>query len=478
MLVRHGAFYMLARGLPALINLLAIALYTRMLGPDEYGQYAIVVAAVSMLNAVFFSWLVLGVDRFLPAHGGRNQELIAAVAHGYLWLVGLTAILGGAIVLYFRQDQTLRWLVGLSVVMLWAQAWFELNLAVARSKFAPFRYGVLSVLKAGIALGLGAILIALGYGTKGALLGLLAGWILASVSFGWGEWMGVRLMRPDRNLLLNLSSYGLPLTILFFLNFLVSSSDRFLLGYLVSVGAAGVYAAGYDLAQQSIGLLMSAVNLAAFPLIVRALEGSGADAAREQLRKNAFLLLGIAVPAVAGLCMLSDNIGNVILGKAVSDDASLVIPLIAVAALLSGIKSFHVDLGFQLGRATHKLLWSVMGAAIVNILLNLWWIPLFGLVGAAYATIAAFAVGLCVSILLVRNIFVVPMPPRDTYKLLLASAAMALVLWPTASYQGPIALLMQITCGVTVYTLFLWLLNAGGFRDKVKVIVGRQWKHV
>jgi len=123
---------------------------------------------------------------------------------------------------------------------------------------------VLSALKAGIALGLGLILIVLGYGTKGALLGLLAGWILASVSFGWGEWIGVRLVRPDRKLLLNLSSYGLPLTILFFLNFLVSSSDRFLLGYLMSVGAAGLYAAGYDLAQQSVGLLMSAVNLAAF----------------------------------------------------------------------------------------------------------------------------------------------------------------------------------------------------------------------
>jgi len=477
MLVRHSALYLLARGLPAVINLLVIALYTRLLGPNEYGQYTIVVAAVSILNAVFFSWLILGVERFLPAHSGGNQEMVAAVAHVYLWLVGLTAILGGAIVLYLRQDQTLRWLVGVGVVMLWAQAWFELNLAVARSKFAPLRYGALSALKAGIALGLGTILITLGYGTKGALLGLLAGWFLASVSFGWGEWIGVRLMRPNHKLLLNLGSYGLPLTILFFLNFLVSSSDRFLLGYLMSVGAAGVYAAGYDLAQQSVGLLMSAVNLAAFPLIVRAMEDSGADAAREQLRKSAFLLLGIAVPAVTGLCMLSANIGNVILGKAFSNDASLVIPLIAVAVLLSGIKSFYVDLGFQLGRATHKLLWSVMGAALVNILLNLWWIPLFGLVGAAYATIAAFAVGLCVSIFLVRNVFVVPMPPRDTYKLLLASAAMALVLWPTVSFQGPIALILQITCGVTAYTLFLWLLNAGGFRDKVSAFVGRKWKY-
>ncbi|MEX2162778.1 MAG: lipopolysaccharide biosynthesis protein [Sulfuricaulis sp.] len=477
MLFRHSALYLLARGFPAVINLLAIALYTRLLGTDEYGQYAIVIAAVSLLNAVFFSWLILGVERFLPAHSGSNQELFEAVAHVFLWLVGLTAILGGVLVLYFRQDQTLRWLIGLGVVMLWVQAWFELNLAVARSKFAPLRYGAISALKAGIALGLGTILIALGYGTTGALLGLLAGLFLASVSFGWGEWIGVRLRRVDRRVLLNLGSYGFPLTILFFLNFLVSSSDRFLLGYLMSVGAAGVYAAGYDLAQQSVGLLMSVVNLAASPLIVRAMEDGGADAARERLRKSAFLLLGIAVPAVTGLCMLSDNIGNVILGKAFSKDASLVIPLIAVAVLLSGIKSFYVDLGFQLARATHRLLWSVMGAALANILLNLWWIPLFGLVGAAYATIAAFAVGLGASMLLVRKVFVVPMPPRDTYKLLLASAVMALSLWPIISFRGPIALVMQVICGATVYIFFLWLLNAGGFRKKVGAFVERKWKY-
>jgi O-antigen/teichoic acid export membrane protein len=477
MLVRHSALYLLARVLPAVINLFALALYTRLLGPHEYGQYAVVVAAVSMLNAVFFSWLVLGVDRFLPAHRGGNQELMAAVAHVFLWLVGLTAVLGGALALYFQHDQTLRWLVGLGVVMLWAQAWFQLNLAVVRSKFAPLRYGAVSVLKAGIALGVGAVLIALGHGATGALLGLLAGWFLASVSFGWGEWIGVRWGRADRRLLLNLGGYGFPLTILFFLNFLVSSSDRFLLGYLIDVGAAGVYAAGYDLAQQSVGLLMSAVNLAAFPLIVRAMEDGGADAARERLRKSAFLLLGIAVPAVTGLCMLSGNIGNVILGKAFSKEASLVIPLIAVAVLLSGIKSFYVDLGFQLARTTHKLLWSVLGAALTNILLNLWWIPLFGLVGAAYATIAAFAVGLCASMLLVRKVFVVPMPPRDTYKLLLASAAMALILWPIISFQGPIALIMQVTCGATAYTVLLWLLNAEGFRDKVSAFVGRRWKY-
>jgi len=473
MLVRHTALYLLARGLPALINLSAIALYTRMLDTDEYGQYVVVVAAVSALNAVFFSWLVLAMERYLPAYGDSGKELIAVIAHIFLWLVGMTAILGTIVVVFFWHDHTLRWLAGLGAVMLWAQAWFELTLAIARSKFAPFRYGVLSTLKAGLAVCFGAILIVLDYGAIGALLGLLAGWTLASVGFGWREWAGARPVPPDRSLFRSLGAYGLPLTIVFFLNYLVSSSDRFLLGYLIDVGTVGVYAAGYDLAQFSVGFLMSAVNLAAFPQIIRAMKAGGISLAREQMRKNVLLLLGIAVPAVIGLCMLSENISNVILGNSFNHEASRIIPLIAIAVLLSGIKSFYVDLGFQLGHATQKQLWSIIGAAIVNILLNLLWIPRFGFVGAAYATIAAFAVGLCASMVLVRGVFPVPSPPKDTYKVLLASIPMALILWPMMHFQGSIVLIGQITCGVVVYTIFLWLLNPGGLRNKVNILVGR-----
>ena len=38
MLVRHSAIYVVARGGPGLINFLAIALYTRLLTPEQYGQ--------------------------------------------------------------------------------------------------------------------------------------------------------------------------------------------------------------------------------------------------------------------------------------------------------------------------------------------------------------------------------------------------------------------------------------------------------
>ena len=55
MLLRHSALYLLARGVPGLVNFFAIAIYTRMLSPEEYGRYALVVAGVGLFNVNFFS---------------------------------------------------------------------------------------------------------------------------------------------------------------------------------------------------------------------------------------------------------------------------------------------------------------------------------------------------------------------------------------------------------------------------------------
>jgi O-antigen/teichoic acid export membrane protein len=91
----------------------------------------------------------------------------------------------------------------------------------------------------------------------------------------WREWRCIRPGLLDLRLVRDLLAYGLPLAVTFALNFIVHSSDRILLGWLISYEAAGTYAAGYDLTQMSLTLLMMVVNLAAYPQIVRSLETEG-----------------------------------------------------------------------------------------------------------------------------------------------------------------------------------------------------------
>ena len=115
---------------------------------------------------------------------------------------------------------------------------------------------------------------------------------------------------------------------------------------------------------------------------MRALEQQGADEARRQLTETVKLLLGVGLPGSVGLALAS-NVSSVFLGTDFAADAARIMPVIAIGIAASGLKAFYFDLSFQLGRRTIVQVWITLAAATINVLLNLWWIPRFELIGAA-----------------------------------------------------------------------------------------------
>jgi len=466
MLLRHSFIYLFARGISGVINFFALALYTRLLSPEEYGHYALVIAGVGLANAVLFQWLRLGLLRFLPAYKEKREVFLSTLLVAFWRLVGVTGLLGGATLLLVT-DPVVRGLLVLGVGLLWVQAWFELNLTLVRSQLSPKLYGLLAIAKAALSLTLGGLLAYLGFGAFGLLGGMIFGTLLPALWATVHEWKGIRFDLVNKRIFRELLVYGLPLTATFALSFVVSSSDRFLLGWLKGSEATGLYTAGYNLAQQSLGTLMMVVNLAAYPLATQALEQKGKEGARSQLSHNAIALLAIGLPAMVGLAVLAPNVAGVVLGKAFRKMAAALIPWVAFGVFLSCMRAYHLDLAFQLSRHTVGQIWVALGAAVVNLGLNLWWIPRLGLMGAAYATVVAYAVALGISLFLGRRLFSMPFPTKEAFKIGLAVAGMGGVLWPLRGFRGIGALVAQIACGVVVYGVLLLGFNVADVRMKV-----------
>lgn len=472
MLLRHGALYLLAKGLPGLVNFAAIAVFTRLLSPEGYGRYVLVLAAVGFADAVLFQWLRLGVLRFLPAEK-RPGALLATAAAALLALAGATALLALPAAL-LAPTRELRTLLLLGCGLLWAHALFELQLELLRARLSPTRYGLYSLVKAlGSLLG-GALLVRAGLGPEGLLAGMGVGMLLPLAAFrGLREWRGARWRGADAAVLRRLVGYGAPLALTFALGFVVSASDRFLLAWLLGSGEAGLYAVGHDFGQYTLVMLMTIVNLAAYPLAVRALEEDGVEAARAQLRRNGLLLLGVALPAGVALALLAENVALVFLGEEFRAAAAVVIPWVALAALLAGLKAFYVDRGFQLGRGTAGQAWAMLAAAGVNVGLNLWWIPAFGLVGAVYATVGAYLVALALGWVLARRVFPLPGLPSDSLRVVLAAAAMAAALWPLRGWTGGAALAVQVLAGAVTYAAAAAALDVGGVQRAAAAVLKR-----
>jgi len=165
----------------------------------------------------------------------------------------------------------------------------------------------------------------------------------------------------------------------------------------MNVDAAGLYAAGYDLAQQGVGLLLATVQVAAYPLAVRAMENEGAAAAKHQMKLSGEMIFFLACSAAGVLCAIPEPIATVVVGPEFRESTAQLLPIVGIAAALFGMKAFHFDMGFHLQRNSRPLVVSSAVAAALNVALNILAIPRFGIVGAAYATVISFGVGLLLS---------------------------------------------------------------------------------
>ena len=459
----HAAVYLLARGLPGIVAFLAIPLFSRLLEPAEYGRLALVVATVELLNALLFQWLRLSLVRFLPGTKDDPAKLKSTLATVACLMVLALGVVAAAVCLVPAAADW-RPVVVICWTLLTAQVAFDLSAEHTRAVLRPLHYAGLMFARSGGTILLGTALVLLGADWWGPLAGTAAGMAVA-VAFAFRRHWGDARLAIDRALLARICRYGLPLSLTVALAVVITSCDRFLLAWFMGEGAAGLYAVAFDLATQTLTLLMLVINLAVFPLAVRAFEHHGRVAAQEQMRSNASLLLAVGVPCVLGLTVLAPGVAHCFLGEGFRATAAGIIPLVALGAFLAGLKAYHFDAAFQFAHQTIHQVWIVLVAAAANVALNLVAVPRWGINGAAGASVAAFLLSIALTVVVGRRHFVLPFPFGAAARVLLAGGVMAALLYPFRDHLAPYALAAQIAGGAAVYALVLVATNFLGLRD-------------
>jgi len=321
----------------------------------------------------------------------------------------------------------------------------------------------------GLVVGVGLVLA--GYAAVGLIVGAIIANLVATLPWVIDIWGGVRVRGADTRLLRRLAAYGIPLTFTFAFELIVVNSDRFFLGAMRSAAEAASYAVAYDLAQQSLGVIMIVVSLAAFPMAVQAYERRDVGSARDQMSRLATLLFAVAVPATVGLAMIAPALSHAFVGAEFSDRVQLIVPIVAVAAMIGGFRSYYLDLAFQLSRTTSMQLRLAAVAAALNVGLNFALIPRYGALGAAWATLVCFAASAVLSRYFGRSAFTLPIPWREFARVLIASAAMAVAVSFVRLESSVAELILQVLVGIGCYIAAALVLNVATCRSSLGRIV-------
>lgn len=459
--------YLPANILQGVVGFLTIVLFTRLLEPAEFGLYALAFSVVTLAHVGVFSWLEAAMARFWAAEtpGAGLKALFASL---YRVAFGLSAVFlaVAAVVLWlWPGDPLFRLALAAGLAGVPARCLVKLGQERYRAAGEVGKAAALDMATTagGLAIGVGCALA--GAGGAAPLLGLGLAPLLALPFILPGELREARGGRLERDRVRAYAGYGYPIAASLALTVVLASTDRFLLAAFLDEAAVGAYHAGYSIANRTLDVLFLWLGSAGQPALVMALERGGADrlrtAAREQL--STFLLIGL--PAAAGVALVARPLAEVLIGPDLRAAAASVTPLIALSALLYGLTAYYFGQAFTLGQRTRRLLAAMAIPAAANVLLNMFLIPRYGLLGAAWATAISFALGLAATLIMGRRVLALPFAWDSLIRCSVATAVMAAAVLALPPIGGAAELVLDACIGGLVYSAAALVLNAAGVRD-------------
>ena len=472
MLFKNSSIYILARLIPGLMTFAALSIYTHLLSPDEYGVYTLIFSATILLHNVVYNWLPASTLRFWSSQNFTHLEFTSTLATSYFRIsLGLFFIVVVAIAIYWQQAQA-SWILS-SFMLLQGLALFNITQSLFNAKIQPQAYAYMAISYSVLSLLLGSLLAYSGLGAIGVLAGMTLSYLIPVFFVFKSTWLPFESKAYNTTLFKKLLTYGLPFASAALLEEVSKVSDRFMLAWLHDKAQAGLYAAGYDLSGNTLLLLMAAVNLAAYPEIIKLLETQGKKAAMDYFRHYAVLLLGISIPAIVGLNLVGPDLVYLIIDEEFRPSVIFLLPWITAAVFVMGLQATYFDIAFQLGHSVITVAKIGVAIAVVNIILNWWLIPGYGMKGAAIATLSSFTMGSILSAVLGRQCFKLPFPFIDFAKILIASMIMAFCLWWLKDFRGWGWLILQIFTGIISYAASLIALNIMGIRPQIRNFIAR-----
>jgi O-antigen/teichoic acid export membrane protein len=214
--------------------------------------------------------------------------------------------------------------------------------------------------------------------------------------------------------------YAVPVAVTAISGQALNAADRFMVSGLAGKVELASYYANYVLAERPVGLAFAPILAAAQPLIFRLHDSGQAANAVSNLNQLLRLYVCVAVPLIVFLSLFATDLSDVITGGRYSHGA-IVIPLVAVGATLWNV-AMVVHQPLEIAKSTQVITVFVAISALINILANLIFIPIYGGPGAAASTLLAFGAYLAMIANVIRRRFGTRRPAIPVRKALIVAA--------------------------------------------------------
>jgi stage V sporulation protein B len=367
----------------------------RYLGPADYGAFGVVLYLMNTINLLITFGIPRSASKFIAEDYSKAGSIIREANRIQLvfcaLLFGLYLGLAGVIAGLFK-DASLAPYIRISALAIPAYALYSIYGAGYLNGLRKFgRQALASIGDSITKVGAVIALVLFGFGVGGAI----AGYILAALA---GFLLAWKFLRPVEKSKVNfgwrkLVGFGIPATLFAATFFLLMSIDLF----AVKAIGGGETEAGYYTSATTISrvsyFLFAGLAMTLLPSISKSTSSNNTELTKGYIQQSMRYMLMVLIPGVLLISATSADLLTLVYSSRYIEAASSLRILAFGLGLLS---LFFVLAHIIMGSGRPKIaLWIALPLVGVDILLNIFLIPRYGLVGAAWATTITGFLGVC-----------------------------------------------------------------------------------
>lgn len=423
-LFKQTAIYGLATVLPRMLSFLLVPIYTSVMPPGTYGEITLIFSWFAIFNVFLAYGMETAFFRFYKEAENRTNvistSLLSLGASTILFLL-VGVLFKGSIASALNIDaEYMNYVLGILAL----DALVIIPFALLRANEKPMRYAVIKILNVAINLGLNLFfLILLPKIVKGDVTSIFNGiyvpnfeipYILISNLVASAItlllMLGVYKRRPytfDIVLWRRMLIYAMPVMIAGIAFTINEVFDRYLLSELLPADIAksemGKYSACYKLAL-FMTLFATAFRMGIEPFFFSHSDTKNPQKAYAQIT-NYFVVLGSII--LLTVVVFADVLKKLIVLDESYWDAMPIVPLIVLASFFLGI--YHnLSVWYKVTDRTKFGAYISMIGAVLTIIINYVFIPYFGYMASAVATLTAYGTMVLLSFYFGRMYYPIP----------------------------------------------------------------------
>lgn len=396
--VRDIAFSNLPVPFQKLQTYLWLVLLTRALGPAGFGAWSLFMVTLS--TATTISTLNCGSSLMRFLSGPRQEKEVNEAFTTVLLMVGVAgAFLGVAFLLFsnqatywiFRSKQSTR-LVALLAVALLFNSLFEEMKNLLRARRCNRSWAWLSLARIAPET-LAVIAAALWFKNTESTVSAYVFVSVCSVCTGMIYLKmkhAISLERPSRRTFVKYAKYGLPLLPGVFASTLSLGADKYVISHFLGLKQVGIYTVCFAISA-AVFFLTGPINDVLFPELSALYDSRNWPTFRERFRSVQKFVLAFAFGMAGILVALPRQVLRLVAPAEFAAGSATLAVLGIQGVFMAMVLLYVVILNTRMRVWSSTCFWLLSGAAII--LLDVFFVPRIGILGAAFSQLIATAAG-------------------------------------------------------------------------------------